>query len=217
VPTIFQARCENCDFASAVFPAEYGAVFVDQPQANNSGTVVAGAVLHGDAKNAEIAEQADPRLIVLAHPIEFEILAESGYTWTTLAWAGRYVRVRRVVCRDCGTLFEIPQLTFPPAVGCEVGCISGLVIGVAVGIWRRSLVVGFGAAYTAVLGCVVLLSVAGIVYTRVRFRRRARELRGSACCPRCRSGRYAGAESRRVFPCPKCSQPAMRVRRVGIS
>jgi hypothetical protein len=216
LPTIYQARCDRCTYASDVFPAEYGAVFVDEPL-GGSVSVVAGAVLHGATGDVGIAEQSDPRLVVLAHPIEDHILAETGYTWTDLAIAGRYVRVRRVVCRSCGTLFEVRRLTCPPALGCQIGCVSGLVVGIAAGVWWRSFWLGCGTAYGTVLGCMAVVGAAGWAYTRVRFRERARELEGPRNCPRCGSGRYTGAESRRVFPCPQCSQRSMQVRSVGMS
>jgi hypothetical protein len=192
-------------------------VFVDEPSVGVSGSVVAGAVLHGAAGETDFAERTDPRLVVLAHPIEDHILAETGYTWSGLAVAGRYVRVRRVVCRDCGTLFEVRRLTCPPALGCQVGCVSGLVVGIAAGVWWRSFWLGVGTAYGTVLGCMAVVAGAGWAYTRVRFRKRARELGGPWNCPRCGSGRYTGVESRRVFPCPQCSERSMRARSVGMS
>jgi hypothetical protein len=200
-----------------MFPAEYGAVFVDEPPVGGSGSVVAGAVLHGAAGDAGIAEQSDPRLVVLAHPIEHRILAETGYSWMGLTVAGRYVRIRRVVCRDCGTLFEVRRLTSPPTVGCQIGCVLGLVVGLATGIWRRSFPFGFSAGYGTVLGCTAVASAASWAYTRLRFRERARVLDGPRNCPRCGSGRYAVADGRGVFPCPECSEPSMRVRSVGMS
>jgi hypothetical protein len=217
LPTIYQARCDRCTYTSDVFSAEYGAVFVDQTPVGGSASVVAGAALHGVAGNAGIAEQSDRRLVVLAHPIENHILAETGYTWSGLAWAGRYVRLRRVVCQDCGTLFEVRRLTFPPALGCQTGCASGLLVGVAVGVWERSFWVGFGTAYGVVLGSMAVVGLTGWAYTRLRFRDRARSLAGPRCCPRCGSGRHAGVESRRVFPCPQCSGRSMHVRPVGRS
>ena len=217
MPTIYQARCDGCTYASDLFPSEYGAVLVDEPPVGRSGSVVAGAVLYGAARDAGFAEQSDPLLVVLAHPIEDHILAETGYTWTSLAIAGRYVRVRRVVCRDCGTLFDVRRLTCPPALGCQIGCALGLVVGIAAGVWWRSFWLGFSTAYGTILGCMAVLGAAGWAYTRVRFRERARELDGPRRCPRCGSGRYAGAESRRVFPCPQCSEQSMRVRPVGRS
>jgi hypothetical protein len=217
LPTIYQAHCDRCPYASDEFPAEYGAVFVDEPSPGGSGLVVAGAVLYETAAGADIAEQPDTRFVVLAHPIEDHILGETGYTWTGLAWAGRYVRVRRVVCRDCGSLFEVRRLTVPPAFGCQVGYFVGLAAGLGIGFWKGSFCAGFGATYGAVLGCWAVASLACWLHTRLRFRERAREVDGPRSCPRCGSGRYAAADSRRVFPCPQCSERSMRVQSVGMS
>ena len=217
MPTIYQARCDYCTYASEVFPAEYGAVLMDEPPGRGPGSVVSGAVLHGEAGEASIAEQSDPRLVVLAHPCEEHILAETGYTWTGLAVAGRYVRVRQVVCRDCGTLFDVRRLTWPPALGCQIGCVTGLLVGVAAGVGWRSFLLGFSAASGTVLGFAAVIEVAGWAYTRMRFQERAREIDGPRSCPRCGSGLYSGVESRRVFPCPQCSERSMRVQPVGRS
>lgn len=86
MPTIYQARCKICSFRSELFTEGYGAVFVDTPSSNAPTSVVAGAVLNESVSGARFAEQADPRLVVLAHPIEASILAGIGYTWTRLAW-----------------------------------------------------------------------------------------------------------------------------------
>jgi len=107
MPTIFQAQCRRCSYRSDIFPAAYGAVLVDEPAAERCNHVVAGAVLMAPASDAPIAQQHDPRLVVLAHPIEQTILAGTGYTWAGLAWTGRYVRIRRAVCQSCGTIFEV--------------------------------------------------------------------------------------------------------------
>jgi hypothetical protein len=153
----------------------------------------------------------------LAHPIEGPILAETGYTWATLAWAGRYVRIREVVCLSCGTLFEVRRLTCPPGLGCQIGCITGLIAGIGVGAWEGSFWRGFGTAYTVVLGCYVAATTAAWLYTRLLFRERTRAIDGSHSCPKCISGKYVGIESRRILPCPKCREVAMRVSSVGMS
>jgi ssDNA-binding Zn-finger/Zn-ribbon topoisomerase 1 len=217
MPTIFQASCNHCLFASDIFPAEYGAVFVDKPASERINSVVAGAVMFDDAKEAEVAEQGDPRLVVLAHPVESAILAETGFTWITVAWAGRYVRVRRVVCRSCGTLFEVRRLTCPIALGCMVGSIVGLTVGISYGIWERSFCFGFWAANGMALGFWATAFMAGSSYTRLRFKARAKAIDGPYHCPNCGSRRYVGIETRRSFPCPKCGECAMRVRSVGFS
>jgi hypothetical protein len=217
LPTIFQARCSRCPFVSDMFPSEYGAVFVDQPASNGITSVVAGAVLFQHTGEAEVAEQGDPRLVVLAHPIESHILAETGYTWLTLAWAGRFVRVRRVVCKSCGTLFEVRRLTCPPAVGCEVGLVIGLIVGVFYGFREGHFCSGLSAAGGIALGFYLMTSLAGWIYARFRFKARAKIIDGPHNCPKCKSKGYVGVQTRRTFPCPKCGEFAMRVQSVGMS
>ena len=217
LPTIYQARCERCSYASDLFTEEYGAVFTDNAPADRSKSVVAGLVLHDTTADASIAETADPRLVVLPHPIESHVLAETGYTWATLARAGRYVRVRRVVCRECGTLYEIRRLAHPPALGCLVGCLCGLAAGAAGGLQQRSFWIGLGIAYAASLASMTVAELLASAYTRRRFRERALEVAGSGSCPRCESTRYEAANSRRVSPCPRCSERSLRVRAVGFS
>lgn len=218
MPTIYHAHCDLCQYTSDVFPAEYGAVFVDEPPMTaGSGSVLAGAVLNEQTLNTTFAEQADPRMVVLAHPLEESILAGTGYTWIKLALVGRYFRFRRVICRSCGTLFEVRWLTCPPGLGCQVGCVSGILAGIGYGVWRQSFCAGFWAGYGIVLGCYVLASSVGWLYTRLRFRARARELDGPSSCPTCGSTHHAGVESRRIFPCPRCGEQAMSVRSVGMS
>ena len=217
VPTIYQRRCSRCSFASDIFPAEYGAVFVDQPASGGMNSVVAGAALFQDTGEEAIAEQGDPRLVVLAHPIEHHILAETGYTWPTLVWAGRYVRVRRVVCKSCGNLFEVRRLTSPPAIGCMVGLIVGLTVGIFYGVREGSFGSGFSAAGSITLGFYVVTGIVIWLYTRFRFKARAKEIDGPHNCPKCNSSAYVGVETRRTLPCPKCGESAMRVQSVGMS
>jgi hypothetical protein len=218
MPTIFQARCEHCSYISEAFLSEYSAVFAEGSQTDATNSVVAGAVLFGPEVDTEIADQRDPRLIVLPHPVETTILAQLGYTWISLLWAGRYVRIRRVICRSCGRLFDVRRLTCPPAVGCQIGCLAGLVFGIGIGLWQRSFYLGFLTTYGITLGCSAVASVAGWLYVRLRFRERARELDGPPRCPGCGDSGYVGiVERRRTFPCPQCSAHALHIFSIGIS
>jgi hypothetical protein len=220
MPIIRQAQCERCDYTSDVFPSEYGAVFVDAPSADAPSSVVGGGAPYGATGDARIATQSDPRLVVLAHPLEQSILDSTGQTWTSLTRAGRYVRIRRVACRDCGTLFEIRRLACPPIVGCVAGLAGGIIgvgVGVGVGVWAGKFWVGVSIVYGLAFGLWMVAELAAWTYLRVRFRERARALGTSRCCPHCGSNRYARVESRRVFPCPRCSERSMRIRTVGMS
>ncbi len=217
MPSICQARCNCCDYASEVFPAQYGAIFVDLPSADSPAPLVAGAAIFDASSRHSFAKQSDPQLVVLAHPIESAILKKTGYSWTTLAIAGRYVLVRRVACLDCGTLFDVKRLKCPSALGCQTGCISGIVLAVVVGLWWRNFWLGVGTACVVGLGCTAVIDAAGWLYTGVVFRARARALDGPWNCPHCGLGRYAGAERRITFPCPQCSAHSMQIRFVGMS
>lgn len=217
MPVVYQARCDRCSYSSAVFPAEYGAVLVDEPPADRQTALVAGAVLSGAVGDPGFARQSDPRLVVLAHPIEEHILAGTGYTWFTLAREGRYVWVRRVVCGDCGTLFDVRRLTFPSGLGYQVGCLMSLAAGVAVGFWQESFWLGFGAAYGVVMLWSISVGAAGRAYTRFRFRDRAAAIDGPSCCPECESRRYFNVGSRPVLLCPSCHERSVRIRAVGKS
>jgi hypothetical protein len=93
----------------------------------------------------------------------------------------------------------------------------GLTVGLGVGIWERNFCLGAFVAYVLGLASWAVAYAAGWAYTRLRFRERARAVSEPSCCPRCGSRRYAGAESRRLFPCPQCGEQAMRVLPVGRS
>lgn len=217
MPSLYQARCESCTHSSDIYPAEYGAVLVDKPAASPSQEVVAGAALFEPATFAEVAEEHDPQLVVLAHPLEQHVLAETGYTWTTLTWAGRYVRVRRVVCRKCGRLFSTRRLSCPTGLGCTTGCVTSLVTGIGVVIWGQSVWLGLGAGYGTAVGFWAVASLAGWVYTRVRFRERARQVEGPNQCPHCTEADFVTAEGGGPFPCTKCGEAAVRIRMAGMS
>jgi len=218
MPTIYQGRCAACGYASDLFPAESGAVLVDRPVPGLSGTAVAGAALYEDVAGAAFAEPSDPRLVALAHPLEQDILSAAGYTWGSCAWAGRYVRIRRVVCRGCGTLFEVRRLTCPPAFGCLPALLVGAGVGAAAGIQEGNFCPGFFAGYLATLGCWGLVAFGMGLFTRLRFRERARSVAGPGRCPRCGADRYSGVPTgRRRWPCPQCGQRTLTVRAVGIA
>lgn len=216
MPTIYQARCERCGYLSDLFPSEYGAVFVDEPTAESS-SLVLGAALHSDVGGATFARQGDPRFVVLAHPLEAHFLAEAGYTWASLTRAGRYVRVRVVGCVGCGAMYEVRRLACPPGFGCLVGCVVGLAVAFWVAIKAENWLAGLIGAWMCAMGIWLSTTLVGEVYTRVRFRKRARELDGPRSCPRCESAERVGANTKRTLPCLACGHPAMHIHPVGMS
>ena len=218
MPTIYQGRCESCGFASAIFPAGYGAVFVDEPPAEPSRSLILGAGLIGPTGGAGFAEQEDPRLVVLAHPGEQDILEETGYTWWGLAWSGRYVGVCRVACPSCGLIFDVRKLACPPGLGCLVGSALGLAAGIAAGVWEGSFCFGGTVRWVVARQGHGLASLCAWAYIRLRFRERVRALAGPNYCPGCGANKYVGVEGcRGSFPCPHCGERSMHIQSVGMS
>jgi hypothetical protein len=216
VPIVYQAQCGKCSYASEIFPSEYGAVFLDDPFPRAANSPLAGAVLH-DARGKAFAKQEDPRLVALAHPIEGHILAATGYTWTSLAWAGRYIRIRRVACLLCGTIFDVRRLACPPGVGSQIGCVTGVAAGITVGAWVGSFWIGLCVGYGFLAVYCALVGALGYWYTRLRFRERAGAIDGPRSCPNCDSIQFVPVAKAQKIPCPKCADRAMTVRIVGKS
>jgi predicted Zn-ribbon and HTH transcriptional regulator len=218
MPVIFQARCGRCGFHSDIFPAQYGAVWVDEPLAEGASGLLAGAVLDDAARGSRLAEQPDPRLVVLAHPIEDQILKNLGYTWWSAGWSGRYVSVHRVVCRDCGTIFDRRRLAVPGTVGCGPGCVIGLVAGLAFWLVDGSACQGLMAGYLTALVFTWAAQLLTSMAVSRRHRDRAREIAGPKSCPRCGSRNHVGTERQpQELPCPACGEREYTVRAVGKS
>lgn len=217
MPSLYQARCTHCGNASDILTDGYGAVWVDAPVTSPFPQVLAGASLTEETNGAEIEHNFDPNLVVLAHPAESTILASMGYTWWRLAWAGRFVQICRVICRQCGTQFKTRTLMCPPAIGCNVGCLTGLLTGVMAGLWLQSVWQGLGVGYGAMIGMWIVVSWVGRVYTRVRFRERAVRVNGPTACPNCQADDFANVGRGGVYPCLKCGEVSVRLKMVGKS
>ena len=217
MPTIYQARCDDCTFTSPVFPEGYGAVWVEDPGRLERRSAIAGMVLTEAVDDLRIAEEADPRLVVLAHPCESPILAEAGYSWLSLACAGRYVEVRTVACDSCGHLFGRRRLSAPMGCASVIGPLAAL----AVGVWAYTNDEGCCSSILAAYMAMMVTWLVGFfpewVYTRVRFRERARLVDGPDVCPRCGGDRLRKLPTRRALPCPDCRRRSVRVQTVGVS
>jgi hypothetical protein len=204
-----------------MFPASYGAVWLgntDRPPPLSDNPVVAGAVVDRPAGEPRFLHQDDPRLIVLAHPLERSILRSTGYTLTTCALAGRYVQIHQVICRNCGTLFDVRRLTAPPLLGCPVGLAAGLAAGVLVGIQDESFCLGVTTGYLTAIGVMLLLHFPAALFVRWRYRERARAIEGLGECPQCGSrDRAVVPTCKERLPCPACKQRTQAIRTVGMS
>jgi hypothetical protein len=199
-----------------MFPAGYGAVFLDESQERGS-YLVAGACVSTDVGEAELARQNNSHLVVLAHPCESAILNSLGFSWTTLAWVGRFVQVHRVVCAKCGTFVDLRKLTAPPAAGCMLGLVVGLASEVLWGLWTDDACVGFATWIGVTVVTHVILSMLAYYYVRLRFRVRASSIDGPSCCPNCLSEEFVRIPRRGMLPCPECGNRTMRIWTAGKS
>jgi len=195
--------------------SRYGAVLVDRPL-DRSQTEVAGTCLLS-APAGNVAESADPRFVVLAHPLEFEILAGTGYTWSDLYRQGRYVLVTNVVCRRCGAVFQKRKLGAPGEPGCTVAILIGLLSGAAAGLRAHRLLVGV-LVFCSIGGATAALA-AWIARWRVRrrFPARAAALAAESSCPACGADDAAPISRVRSVRCPACRQQSLRFIHAGIS
>jgi predicted Zn-ribbon and HTH transcriptional regulator len=215
VPSLYQGVCRNCSHRTAIMTAGYGAVLVDRPL-DRSQTEVAGACLLSAAAG-KLAESADPRFVVLAHPLESKILADTGYTWNDLYRQGRYVLVTNVVCRRCGAVFQKRELGAPGEPGWVVAILIGLLSGTAAGLWAHRLLVGvlvfcgLGGATGALAGWIARWRV------RRRFRARAAALAAESTCPACGADDAAPISRVRSVRCPACRQQSQRFIHAGTS
>ena len=92
MPIIYETTCSACGYVSPEQSEGYLAVIMDEPSLSMH--------VHPD----------DPRIVVLGHPCEDMILEELGYTFETAGRGGRLLYFRNVVCRKCGTMYEIRRL-----------------------------------------------------------------------------------------------------------
>src|SRR5688572_21278386 len=92
MPLIYEATCSVCDYGSRAHSEGYLAVIVDDP--------CTSVDAHPD----------NPHLVILAHPLESMILEELGFTFTSAGLGGRLVYVKNVVCKTCGTMYELRRL-----------------------------------------------------------------------------------------------------------
>jgi hypothetical protein len=216
--TLYQAHCARCSYKSPVFPGGYTAVFVDDPVPNHDNALVAGAVLFGANFDCEtFAEEPHSNLVVLAHPSESYILEELGHTDRSLFWEGRYISASYVACGNCGNCYAVKRLSSPSALGCLPAIVIGLASGIAVGIWRHDFCFGLALAWTTSFMSFLVLWLVGDVFTRWRFRLRARMIDGPANCPKCKSRRRVSIPTRSPLPCPICHEKALHVRVAGRS
>ena len=213
--TLYQGCCEECGYTTPIMTGSYGAVWVDQPIAGEQ-CEVAGAVLHSHVETP-FATASDPRFVVLAHPIEAECLASTGFTWRDLLWQGRFVRVENVICCKCGTAFQVRSLAAPDFNGCVAGLLCGTAAGIALGIWWRSVILGVISWYLATVALVFASEMLERLYVRWRFASRAAALAEEKLCPHCHANDFTPIHRATSTRCPVCLKDKLTFEMVGVS
>ncbi len=202
--SLYKLTCSACNYTSPAQSGHKAAVIVDEPSSSNH--------VHPD----------NDRLVILAHPLESLILKELGISWGSTAFGGRGMHIHCVICRECGTIYEIRRLSAGlAALGCS-GCFTILGLSVGIGIlagWQlESIWLGVVAGWLGLWALETFGDWAIARHVRRRFQDRVREFDRGPGCPRCGSTRFADFRPRReAFPCPKCTQHDLRVRCVGRS
>lgn len=155
------------------------------------------------------------RVIELPHPNEVGTLREHKTSFFRAGVRGRYARVDRRVCLDCGAVTERASLGFPFTVaGCllimallSVLSVAGALAGVP--FWALPFVgIGSWLAFTLLAARVV----------RVVFRKRQRALPAGASCLECGGTRLRDIASALVsdLPCPHCKARSFRIHAVEL-
>ena len=211
--SVFQACCAACSYRGEPFLPGHTAILLSPPDAV-ADTQPAGGELASPYR-AMVTD--DHRLLVLAHPLESQIQQESGHTNWSLLREGRHVTVHFAICDDCGLLQERRRLTPPPAIGCIPSLAAGVCTGVTLGLLLRSFRAGALLSLVATICFLGLAGFAANIYTRLRFRDRARALAGRSLCAGCASDRVVPVSTSADFPCPGCAARRLRIHVVGIS
>lgn len=201
---IYQAACSACDYTSLKQSDGYLAVILDRPS----------PLTH--------AHPEDRRVVILAHPVESMILSEMGVSFRTTCHEGRLLYVREVMCRSCGTMYEIRRLGAGGSALGGRGWLSilaiAMLVGALVGQQQNSIIFGL------IAGCLASLSLSAIIERivcrsiRRRYPRRVAEFDRGPGCPKCGGQEYAGFRSGwRKLVCPGCGRRSVRIRYVAKS
>jgi hypothetical protein len=157
---------------------------------------------------------------VILHPLTPYVLDEFGLSFAAAAWDGRLVDVRRLVCRDCGRVYESRRLTAGGVpVGCG-GCLGiaavAVVIAVAAGAILQNPFAGVTVGALAGVGLFAGIELGGSALVRRRFPHRAAAVATPPGCPAC-GGRVGVPVDRAAgpVPCPQCGGRSLRYLAVG--
>jgi hypothetical protein len=205
MPPIYEGRCSACNALTERTFGYYEAVLLDEP-----------------ADSAR-AHRENPYLVVLAHPNQFEILRELGFSYPAVHRAGRLVDIGQHFCLSCGRTFEVRRLCAGlPWFGLWGGLLT-VVAMLAVCIVLALLIGGEWAGIVTAAGLfVLLLGMAEMGpgwYVRWRYSERAAMVATPKICPHCGDWHVAqlGPLTRlgtRV-QCMACGEQTVKYRCVG--
>jgi hypothetical protein len=199
---IFQGECLACGFKTIEGSDVYCARIVDSPS------------------DSPCSHPDDRRLVIVFHPLGDSINKLSGLTHPTIL-DGRLVYVRRVICRECGVVYESRRVSGTNAIGCVGTFCQFAFAGLAAAIigWKtKSLILALIVGFLALMATIGITEGLVKQYVRWRWKDRVRQFDYVKPCPHCGSKRYSSfRSSSRKFPCPQCGQVTVRIRLVGIS
>jgi predicted RNA-binding Zn-ribbon protein involved in translation (DUF1610 family) len=151
----------------------------------------------------------DERLVPLPSPIDAASLKEQGITWHRAAICGRVLRVRNIICPDCGAMNADVSTTYVTSAGClmslALAVMAYLLLHHVAGIERSlALIVGYAL--------LILPSLTLSQYVAIRHRERTRRL-GFNGCVKCGSKkRMTVSKARgRTLPCPACGEKTLKI------
>jgi hypothetical protein len=198
MPMIFRAVCNECGYKSA-------------------GTDRALAVIASDIP-PQYQHPTNPELACLPHPGGRPALEALHTTLSTASREGRVIRLRGVVCKRCGTIYDLQSLTHSETfAGCLGALAAAILAGVVGGLLMRHWLAGLIVFWIAGLLAAAALEDIPLRLLRWRYPERARKYNGTNPCPAC--GAQTPRRLARIngLPCPACRRETLQVRHSGIS
>lgn len=165
-----------------------------------------------DAREDAQRQRGEHPHIVL-HPMKPCVLEEFGLSFSWAAWGGHLVQVRKLVCLDCGRLFDYRWLT---AGGVPVGCagclgitfLAGIIAGVAT-LAVDNAFIGLGVGLTSAALLLAICELGASPLVRLWYASRARAIATERSCPDClRTGLPVDRVVEPV-PCPQCGNHSL--------
>lgn len=163
-------------------PSLYRVVFSDDLAHSDPDGNTRGRVVPGEYQALLVKGQIVP----LPHPEEDRTIREHGETFTSASLRGTYLRVTQRLCMQCGKLLEAPQISFGAP-----GCLPSVILAVAIGLYlllsaQWPWLDVAQAAVSTLCGALLVTTLGGTTYSKLRWRGRQRSIEVDAC-PGCGS------------------------------